>query len=325
MKNNWFYLLIALLFGGMLFVTVKFFHGSGHSSVGITNSREYRINAEKSALVKSVPVVPGQEVKEGQLLVELSSSDLEMSIEKLQHRISVLKSDQLEKSKLADSKISLIRAENGIDVEELNTEIAESESDLELNQQIIRTQNIKADSSLVQPVSEKIRALKKQRSKREEAAAIRIKDILQENQTEQTLLTNQIALLQRELELLNEEKKKLSKFASASGVVENVYVKQGEQVEAFTPLISINPVHPTTVVAYLVGRKEVLPVGSVVNVRSYDKPGNETSGRVIGYGSVVELPEILQKSTAVKAFGREIFIEIVPENNFASGEKVLIR
>jgi HlyD family secretion protein len=46
---------------------------------------------------------------------------------------------------------------------------------------------------------------------------------------------------------------------------------------------------------------------------------------VIGYGSVAELPEILQKSTAVKAFGREIFIEIGLENNFANGEKVLIR
>jgi HlyD family secretion protein len=308
-----------------MYLTLKYFRGSGHASVGITNASEYKINSEKAALVKAVPVVPGQEVKAGQLLVELSSSDLEMSIEKLLHKIAVLRSDQLEKAKLADSKIALIRAENGIKVEELNTDIAEAESDLKLNRQIVKSHSIKWDSTTEQPVTSKIKALKKQRSKQDEAAAIRIEDILQESKTEQTLLENQIVLQQRELDLLIEEKKKLSKYAVSPGVVENVYVKQGEQVEAFTPLLSLNMVHPTTVVGYLVGRKESLPVGTSVNVRSYEKPKIETTGKIIGYGSVVELPQILQKSTAVKAFGREVFIEIVPDNQFAAGEKVLIR
>ncbi len=325
MRFNGYYILVIVLFGGMLFLTLKFFRGSGHASVGVTNSRVYRINAEKAGLVKSIPVVPGQEVKEGQLLVELTSSELEMSIEKLLHRIAVLQSDQSEKAKLADSKIALIKAESGIKVEELNTDIAESETDLDLNRQIVKSHNIKWDSNAVQPVSQKIAALKKQRERQEEASRIRIQDIVQENRTEQSLLSNQIVLLQRELELLNEEKKKLSKYATSNGVVESVFVKQAEQVQAFTPLISVNTVHPTAVVGYLVGRKESLPVGSEVIVRSYEKPRNEVSGKIIGYGSVVELPEILQKSTAVKAFGREVFIEIGPDNQLAAGEKVLIR
>jgi multidrug resistance efflux pump len=325
MKVNGFYILVVVLLLGMFFLTLKFFRGSGHASVGVTNSRFYKISSEKSAMVKNVAVVPGQEVKAGELLVELTSSELEMSIEKLMYKIGALKSDQMEKAKLAESKIALIRAEGGIKVEELNTDIAESESDLDLNRQIVRSHNIKWDSTTEQPVSEKINALKKQRARQEEASSIRISDILQESKTEQTLLDNQVSLLQRELDLLLVEKKKLNKYASSAGVIENVYIKQGEQVEAFTALLSLNTVHPTSVVAYLVGKKESLPVGSEVLVRSYEKPGNETPGKIIGYGSVVELPEILQKSTAVKAFGREVFIEIVPDNHFASGEKVLIR
>lgn len=325
MRVNGFYIFVFVLLGSMLFVTLKYFKGSGHASVGVTSSRDYRINSEKAALVKKVLVVPGQEVKEGQLLVELTSSELEMSLEKLVHKISVLKSDQQEKAKLADSKIALIKAEIGIKVEELNTDIAESESDLTLNQQIVRSHNIKWDSTTVQPVSQKISALKKQRAKQEEASSIRISDILQESKTEQALISNQIGLLERELELLNEERRKLSKFASSSGVVGNVYVKEGEQVQSFTPLLSLISVHPTTVVGYLVGRKESLPVGSSVTVKSFEKPRKETPGKIIGYGSVVELPVILQKSTAVKAFGREVFIEIVPDNDFAAGEKVMIR
>jgi multidrug resistance efflux pump len=288
MKFNGYYLLVFILFGVMLFLSLKYFRGSGYASVGITNSRVYKINSEKSALVKTIPVVPGQEVKPGELLVELSSSDLEMSLEKLMHRIAVLRSDQKEKAKLADSKIALIRAENGIKVEELNTDIAESETDLSLNREIVKSHNMKWDSTTQQPVSQKINALKKQRSRQEEASAIRIQDILQENKTEQTLLTNQIILLERELDLLYEEKKKLSKYAATGGVVESVYVKQGEQVESFTPLLSLNSTHPATVVGYLVGKKESLPVGTQVMVRSYEKPKNEIQGKIIGYGSVVQ-------------------------------------
>jgi HlyD family secretion protein len=78
-------------------------------------------------------------------------------------------------------------------------------------------------------------------------------------------------------------------------------------------------------VGYQVGKKESLPVGTKVSVQSYEHSRLSTEGKVIGYGAVVVLPEILQKYPAVKAFGREVFIEISANNGFATGEKVLIR
>ena len=62
-----------------------------------------------------------------------------------------------------------------------------------------------------------------------------------------------------------------------------------------------------------------------MSVTSYDQLRNSVQGKVIGYGSVSELPDILQKSTASKAFGQQVFIEIPFENTFFNGEKVLIR
>jgi multidrug resistance efflux pump len=145
------------------------------------------------------------------------------------------------------------------------------------------------------------------------------------SETEQLILINQIKLLERELDLLVLERKALTKFATTDGVVENIFVKEAEQVDAYTPLLSVSPNHPTTVVGYLVGKKDHLSVGLDVSIRSYDDPGLHIPGKVIGYGSMVPLPDILQKSTAVKAFGREVFIEMKADNPFASGEKVLIR
>lgn len=333
MKNsiNWFYILIALLFVSMLYVSARFFKGSGKSSIGITKGKEYKINSEKSSLVKRVHVVPGRQVKAGDVLVELTSNELEIDIDKLTNRIAVLKSEQHEKSKLVESEIAYVKAQHGITIEEIDTDIEQIQSKMELNRNLAREfAPVASDTTSVNlsrnPQQAKLKSLEQQKAKHRQAMAIKIEDIRQENRTEQSLLVNQIRLLERELELLAEEKKKLSKFAATDGVVENVYVKDGEQVDSFTPLLSINPVRPSTVVGYLVGKKYDIPeIGSAVVVSSYEHRSVTVAGKVIGYGSVSELPEILQKSTAVKAFGREMFIEIAPENSFANGEKVLIR
>lgn len=326
MKFNWFYLLVIILFGAMLWVSLQYFKGSRHSSLGVTQGKEYKINAGQPALVKAVKVISGQQVKAGDLLIELTSNTLEIDIDKLRNRIQAMKSEQIENAKLADSDIAYMRADQGVFIEKINTEIGQAESEVKLNRKLTK-RFITTQDSVVNdhPIEIKLEALKKQRARQQEAIAIKVKDILQKSESEQRLRTNQISLLERELELLMNEKNTLNKFAAADGQVGNVYVRPGEQVDAFTSLLSINPVHPTTVVGFLTGKKEDLPLGAKVMIQSYEHNSVAIDGKVIGYGAVTELPEILQKSTAVKSFGREIFIEISVRNNFSTGEKVLIR
>lgn len=327
MKNiNWFYLLITLMLIAMLYISGRYFKGSGEASIGIAQTSEYKIKTEKSALVKSINVVPGMEVKEGQLLIELESAELEVDIAKLTNRITVYNSELAEKTKLTRAEISYIQAQKGIDIEELDAEIMELESEIKMNHALTQTfasgERISTDS----PMSIKVESLKKQKQKHLEAMKIKIQDVKQESTSEQQSLKNQISLLASELKLLETEKSKLSKYATASGVVEKVYVKRGEQVASFSPLVEINPSHPTTVVAYLVGKKPTaLGVGKTVSVSSYDQRRNSVHGEVIGYGSVKALPDVLQKSTAIQAFGQQVFIEIPEKNTFFNGEKVLIR
>ncbi len=330
MSSNWFYIFVGVLFVSMLFISSRFFKGSGNSSVGLAKTLEYKINSEKSSQIKSVHVVPGRQVKAGDLLVELTSNQLEMDIDKLTNRIAVLKSEQRDKSKLTESEIAFVKAEYGIPIEEITSDIQQLQSESKLNRKLTKEFGTESDTTAStfnqNPIQVKIKSLEQQKLKHQQAQEIKIQDILQESRNDQSLLTNQILLLERELELLHEERLKLSKFATADGVVENVYVKAGELVEAFTPLLSVHPIRPTPVVGYLVGKKFNIPeVGSDVVVSSYDHRSVFITGKVIGYGSVTELPEILQKSTAVKAFGREVFIEIPPDNALANGEKVLIR
>ena len=326
MRFNWFYLLIGVLFFSMLFISSRYFRGSGDAAIGLAQTKEYKINSEKSALVKTLPVVPGMQVKEGDVLVELTSQELEIEIAKLTNRIAILKSEQTEKAKLTEAAIAYIKAENSIILEELDAEILQTTSEVKLNETLTREFVSAEKQTTESPLEIKINSLKQQKAKHLLAQEIKIQDIRQERATEQQLLKNQIALQESELELMENERSNLLKKASAPGVIKNVFVKAGEQVSAYTQLLEVNPLRPTTVVVYLIGKKaDRFSVGATVTVSSYDQRRNGVTGKVIGYGSVIELPEILQKSTAVKAFGQEVFIEIQAENNLANGEKVLVR
>ena len=325
MRINWFYVLISILLIAMLWMSQRYFTGSANSSVGIAYSKEYKINVEKPSQVKRVAVVPGQLVKAGDLLVELSSPSLEVDIDKLNNRITTLKSEQIEKAKLAKSEVAYVKAELGVKIEEITTEITQKESELILNQNLTKQFTTEGIRTEISPLEQTITSLKQQRTQQQEAMNIKVKDIFLKSETEQLILTNQIQLLEREMDLLISERKNLTKLAVSHGVVENIYVKESEQIDAYTALLSVSPAHPTSVVAYLIGKKIQLAVGAEVEVRSYDDRQIKIQGKVIGYGSIVPLPEILQKSTAVKAFGQEVFIEIAQDNFFASGERVLIR
>jgi len=324
MKFNWFIVFIIIFFIGMLAVNAKYFRGTGTASVGVTYSKGYKINADRSALVKTIAVVPGQQVKVGDVLIELTSFNLELDLDRLENRIATLQAERAEKSKLANSEIAYIKADQGIEIEKLNVAISQTESELALNKKL-SSEFSEQELNENNPLKRKIDALKVQRTRYEEAIKIKIADIQQETNTEERLLDNQVRLLEQEREMHLAQKNNLRKVAIVDGVVESIFVKPGEQVDAYSELLSVNPVHPTTVVGYLVGKKNALPIGADVVVSSYENQQLTASGKVIGYGSVVPLPEILQKSTAVTGFGREFFVEISAQNSFANGERVLIR
>lgn len=325
-KVNGFYIIVALLLGLMLYISATYFSGTGNASIGVAVARDYKINSEKPTLVKSVHAVPGQQVKEGDLLIELISQESDTEVAKLTNQITTLKLELTEKAKLAEAEIAYIRAQNSIVTEELEAELKQGRSQLAMNSKLAKEFVSSSVSMEDSPIEIKLNSLKEQIQRHHQATEIRIKDVRQINNTNQYVLSNQIKLLENELQLLKEAVSKLNKYAVAAGVIQQVLVKAGEQVSPFTPLMVINPLHPTTVVLYSMGQnKRGYSIGASVLITSYNAPSNKMTGKVIGYGSVTELPEILQKSTAVKAFGQEIFIELPTDNLLANGEKVLVK
>jgi len=326
-RFNSFYILIGILFITLLTVNTRYFKGSS-AFLGVTYAKKYAVNTEKSATVINSYVVPGQTVSIGDLLVELESPELELDIKKLEKEIQNYESEKIEKQKLLESEVQLLESEKRIVQNEVENEVRQIDSKLALNRNLTN-EFLKTETTLTDSLSDL--QLQKQSTLENgalqiESINIQITDIQQDHEFDQSQIQANIDLTQQELEWRLLEKEKLNKYALFDGVIENVNIKPGEQVEEYTSVLSINPLHPTTVVGYLVGSKDRnRALGDIVTVRSTEQSFIEVEGRIIGFGSVTELPEILQKSTAVKAFGLEIFIAIQEDNDLPVGEKVMIK
>lgn len=328
-KLNSFYIFIFILFTSLLLINNRYFKGSS-SFLGVTYAKEYKITSEKDAIIVDAYVVPGQTVQLGDLLLELESPELTLEIEKLRKEIGLMNSEKQEKEKLLESELQLFQSEKKIIQGDIDSDIQLLEKEMNLNRSLTeeilegKANNISNDSLSVFQLE--INSIRQKGLLKLEAIDIKTLDKKQDHQFDQSQIQARIDLAEQELEWKLQEKDNLNKYATFSGVIENVYVKQGEHIEAFSSLVSINPVHPSSVVGYLVGKKERdKTLGEEVIVRSLEHPGIEIKGKIIGFGSIVAVPEVLQKSTTVKAFGLEVFIEISEQNDFPIGEKIIVK
>jgi HlyD family secretion protein len=316
------------MFASLMTLNSFYFKGS-KSFLGVTYAKSYKINAEKSGIIKNLFVVPGQEVQKGDQLLEVESPQLNLDIQKLRKEIQLFKSEKEEKRQLLNSKVQLLESEKSILRGEIENDIRIIQNEIDLNNRLtneINNTSINTTSDSLTALKLEIKSIKEKGSLRLRAIDIKIQDIQQENDFDQSQIQSKIELANEELEWKLREERRLNKYATFSGVIENVYVKEGEEVEAFTSMISINPKHPTSVVGYLVGKKERdKELGEVVTVKSLEQPKLQTTGKIIGFGAVVELPEVLAKDPTLKTFGLEIFIEIPEDNPLVIGEKIIVK
>jgi len=327
-KINPFYVFIFLMFATLMTVNSFYFKGS-KSFLGVTYAKSYKINAEKSGIIKNLFVVPGQEVQKGDQLVEVESPQLNLDIQKLRKEIELYISEKQEKRLLLRSKVQLLESEKSILRGEIENDIRVIQNEIDLNNKItsdIRGNNYPSISDSLTALKLKIKSIDEKGTLRLQALDIKIQDIQQENDFDQSQIQSKIELANEELEWKLREERRLNKYATFSGVIENVYVKEGEEVASYTSLVSINPKHPSSVVGYLVGKKERdKQLGQVVTVISLEQPALRTTGKIIGFGAVVELPGVLEKDSSLKTFGLEIFIEIPEDNPLVIGEKIIVK
>lgn len=310
-------------------LTVKF--DASVTFYGFAENKETEISMESDIEIKDIHVTTGQKVQKGEMLLDVISSSLpvmitktELNIEELQTKYDLWKSD-------LDWKISQYEIELSDKTNRIQSQIDKHYAELEKNKRLAENiQSIdtgKNEGEAIQnPIFIEIESLKNELENSRNIITTEINNLKSERFASNNPIQSKIRVLEEELNYYNQIKEKLIITAPSNGLVGNVHCKEGEKIASFGTLITFYEESPTSVIGYI--HEELIlkiNINDEIDIYSSSRPEIQTRGVVKTLGSrIVEIPPRLRKIKELKTFGREIIIEIPPDNPFLQKEKVVL-
>ena len=297
---------------------------------GFAENKEMEIRLENPVIISKIYVTPGSKVYEGDILMEVSRSALQLTQSDLNHEVAKLQSElHLWRGEI-QANISRLKAQKQVKMSEINTQIEQLESEMNINQSLIKDlksiQPAKDDAGK-SPYQIRVEGLKEELKLAVKPLDAEIRKLQSELAAEENPLKIQIDKLSEELGFVEEEEGKLTVYATGDGIVGSVMCKVGEQIPAFATLMTFYEENPTQVKGYVLENLMLkVNMGDTISVHASVKDNSPLKGVVIGMGSrIVEIPERLRKNPVYKTYGREVIIKIPYDNNFLQSEKVTLK
>jgi len=296
---------------------------------GFAENKETELSHDRDVKIEKILVTPGQEVKKGQLLMQVKQSTINFKIENVSHdieRLSILAQQQKENLR---NRIAQLKAKKQTKIASLNAEIKNLESTIQYQQNLLKDlKSIDSENIITEdtPNAIRLKTLQEQLQTEVEPIDVEVTQLEKELAAIQTPARAQQKKLKNEMEFYKNEQQKLEILAPSDGLIGNILCKEGENISAFSTLINFYERNPTIVKGFVheslilqVKKEDSLTVVSSLH------PSQQVSGQVIGLGSrIVEIPERLRKIPDFKTYGREILIRIPSENPFLQKEKVML-
>lgn len=323
--------IVALLVGVILVISFSFKMNTTVTFYGFAENKETQINMENPIEVNRIHVTTGQKVKKGDIILDVSSSilpvkinDAVYSIEELKTRYSLWKSDLdgriTESAILLNEKTSEIQAQIDQNYAQLdkNKKLASNLKSIDLDNT--------AKSEIKSPILLKIDALKEELRYSKDIITTQINNLKRERYATNNPMLSRIKILEKELSYYTIKKEKETILAPSDGLIGNIHCKEDEKISSFTPLVTFYEESPTLVVGYI--HEDLLlqvNIDDSVTVFSTSRPDIQNTGTIKTLGSrIVEIPPRIRKIKELKTYGREVIIEIPPDNPFLQKEKVTL-
>jgi len=310
---------------------------SGESThfYGIADDQEQTISYEFPVEIIKIYVMEGEDVKEGDLLMEVRSTKLHSSLAIVGDELQELKSRNKEEVETLRSELISQQAHKNALKADMDNQINILQSRFELNssfvKQIANAENKSEDKKAVaeiSPLLAEINSLKIQRKHLLESVQAKINNIKSLlNVSERPIHSRISGLEEKKSELLRQ----VSDFkikAKFEGKVGSLLFKEGETVSPYMPILSVHSTNPSYVKAYIsenVVNKVKLGQQIWVQSSTNQEESNIIIGQVESLGSrIVEYPERLKKSPLVAAWGREVVVKLNNDHLLLLGEKVVV-
>jgi HlyD family secretion protein len=336
---KYFYAALIVVIATLAVITLRL-RSEATQFTGIADAKEIVVNVQSAVEIKDIRVSPGQIVKEGDTLAEVSNvgfnnQEIDTRIAVLAHEIEEYKARKNAISKLTFSE----RRQQKLEVEDkkatIKAELQELESQYEVNQSLlsdlksINKEVASADNKSAtkkNPIVSKIEFLRKELKRIDDSSLITMSRASDELSLDGDPIVEQIKQREVELTLLQEAKKEFCITAKINGVIGSVAYKNGEKANEFDTIMTLHATSPSFVRGFIhENTYSQIHVGQKVLVTSQDVKKVKINGEVIGVGSrIVEYPVRLRKYPDLIMWGREVQIKIPDTNNLLLGERVMI-
>jgi HlyD family secretion protein len=335
---KYFYAALIVVVVSLIVITMRL-RSEATQFTGIADAKEIVVNVQSAVEIKDIRVSPGQIVKEGDTLAEVSNvgfnnQEIDTRIAVLAHEIEEYKARKNAISKLTFSE----RRQQKLEVEdkkaEIKAELQELESQYEVNQSLLtdlksinkELTSVDNTSKKKNPILSKIEFLKKELKRIDDSSLITMSRARDELSLDGDPIVEQIKQREVELSLLQESKKEFAITARISGVIGSVAYKSGEKANEFDTIMTLHATAPSFVRGFIhENTYSQIHVGQKVLVTSQDVKKVKIDGEVIGVGSrIVEYPIRLRKYPDLVMWGREVQVKIPEINKLLLGERVMI-
>ena len=322
---------VAIMICILLLYSLFFKADNSVTFYGFAENKETEISMDNAIEVEEIFVTVGQKVEKGDSLLNVVSATLPLKISDTEYKIEELETKyNLWKSGL-DWKISQYRIELNENTGKIQSQIDQLNAELENNKKLSKTiKSIDSDPNtnyeIVNPTLIKLEALNEALKHTKGIINTQLNNLKSERFADNNPLLSEIRALEVQLTHYQERKKEEVIIAPTNGLIGNVHCKEGEKISSFGALISFYEESPTLVVGYI--HEELIlkiKINDSIGIFSSSRPDIQNKGIVKTLGSrIVEIPPRLRKIKELKTFGREIIIEIPPENPFLQKEKVIL-
>ena len=322
---------VAIMICILLLYSLFFKADNSVTFYGFAENKETEISMDNAIEVEEIFVTVGQKVEKGDSLLNVVSATLPLKISDTEYKIEELETKyNLWKSGL-DWKISQYKIELNENTGKIQSQIDQLNAELENNKKLSKTiKSIDSDPNtnyeIVNPTLIKLEALNEALNHTKGIINTQINNLKSKRFADNNPLLSEIRALEVQLTHYQERKKEEVIIAPTNGLIGNVHCKEGEKISSFGALISFYEESPTLVLGYI--HEELIlkiKINDSIGIFSSSRPDIQNKGIVKTLGSrIVEIPPRLRKIKELKTFGREIIIEIPPDNPFLQKEKVIL-
>lgn len=328
LKNKLFFAWILSIVG---IVALGFlYQGTSVMFSGIAEATETTVSVQSAVEVVKMHVVVGQEIKDGDTLVELSRGDLVLRMNEVKRELDALEGRGSINTATIDQKVAEVQADLATKKNMILFEIEKLKSEYQKNLEMASklkslSSSVVAKADSNDAMKMRIRNLEQELKMVEANASAQIGILRGSKGLQRTSSASEAEALRRELELLQKEQDDLVITSKGSWVVASVNVRDGEKVSSFSPIITLTRKSPSLVRGYIHEKMyKRVGVGTTVTIIS-QADGKKLEGEIIGLSSrIVEFPIRLRKIPESVIYGREVIIRIPEDNALLLGEMVSI-